>query len=136
MCHAEQHIHANGDGVRVETHESVNILCHILRALLTLAGCSVLFTTPSIARFDNKPLLERLKDEELHKVLPDLKTLCLIRGDDDSFMKYDELLREGESIPEHILEIYDGIVSPHDVANLQFTSGSTGNPKAAMLTHQ
>lgn len=25
---------------------------------------------------------------------------------------------------------------PEDVCNLQFTSGSTGNPKAAMLTHQ
>ena len=114
----------------------MNIFCQVLRALLTLEGCSVLFTTPNIARFDNKPLLERLKDEELYRVLPDLKTVCLIRGDDDSFTKYDELLREGESIPEHILEIYDGIVSPHDVANLQFTSGSTGNPKAAMLTHQ
>jgi acyl-CoA synthetase (AMP-forming)/AMP-acid ligase II len=136
MCHAEQHVHANRNGVCIKTHESVNTLLYILRALLTLAGCSVLFTTPTIARFDNQPLLERLKDDELHKVLPDLKTVCLIRGDDDSFMKYDELLREGEGIPEHILEIYDGIVSPHDVANLQFTSGSTGNPKAAMLTHQ
>jgi mevalonyl-CoA ligase len=136
MCHAEQHVHSNRDGVRIETYESVNIFCQVLRALLTLEGCSVLFTTPNIARFDNKPLLERLKDEELYRVLPDLKTVCLIRGDDDSFTKYDELLREGESIPEHILEIYDGIVSPHDVANLQFTSGSTGNPKAAMLTHQ
>jgi acyl-CoA synthetase (AMP-forming)/AMP-acid ligase II len=104
--------------------------------LLTLVGCSVLFTTPTIARFDNHPLLERLKDDDLHQVLPDLKTVCLIRGDDNSFIKYDKLLSEGESIPEHILEIYDGIVSPHDVANLQFTSGSTGNPKAAMLTHQ
>lgn len=103
---------------------------------LTLLECSVLFTTPTIARFDNQPLLERLKDEDLHSVLPDLKTVCLIRGDDSSFIKYNELLREAESIPEHILEIFDSIVSPHDVANLQFTSGSTGNPKAAMLTHQ
>ena len=105
------------------------------KTALTVAGCSVLFTTPTIAKYDNGPLLERLKEEELHSVLPDLKTVCLIRGDDDSFIKYDELLREAEYIPEHILEIYDGIVSPHDVANLQFTSGSTGNPKAAMLTH-
>ncbi|OSS54492.1 hypothetical protein B5807_01045 [Epicoccum nigrum] len=97
--------------------------------------CSILFTTPTIARFDNRPLLERLKDEELHTVLPDLKTVCLIRGNDDSFIKYDEFIKEAESIPQHILEIFDGVVSPHDVANLQFTSGSTGNPKAAMLTH-
>jgi long-subunit acyl-CoA synthetase (AMP-forming) len=27
-------------------------------------------------------------------------------------------------------------ISEHDVVNLQFTSGTTGSPKAAMLTHQ
>jgi len=27
-------------------------------------------------------------------------------------------------------------LSYHDVVNLQFTSGTTGSPKAAMLTHQ
>ena len=27
-------------------------------------------------------------------------------------------------------------LSEHDVVNLQFTSGTTGSPKAAMLTHQ
>lgn len=104
--------------------------------MLIFAGCSVLFTASMIARFDNQPLLERLKDEELHTALPDLKTVCLIRGNDDSFIKYDEFIQGAESIPQHLLEIFDGIVSPHDVANLQFTSGSTGNPKAAMLTHQ
>jgi acyl-CoA synthetase (AMP-forming)/AMP-acid ligase II len=45
-------------------------------------------------------------------------------------------MQEAQSIPDHILDIFDGIISPHDVVNLQFTSGSTGNPKAAMLTHQ
>lgn len=51
-------------------------------------------------------------------------------------MHYDSFVEEARSIPEHILEIFDGMISPYDVANLQFTSGSTGNPKAAMLTHQ
>lgn len=54
----------------------------------------------------------------------------------NGFIQYEEFLQEAESIPEHILDIFDGVISPHDVANLQFTSGSTGNPKAAMLTHQ
>lgn len=136
MRNPQQHVYANRDGVRTEAHEYVTIMSHMLnKMMLTLIGCSVLFTTPTIARFDNRPLLERLKDEDLHAALPDLKTVCLIRGDDDSFVRYAELLREAEDIPEHILEIFDGVVSPHDVANLQFTSGSTGNPKAAMLTH-
>lgn len=69
-------------------------------------------------------------------MLPELKAVCLIRGQNEGFITYDELLNEAHSIPEHILDIFDGIISPYDVANLQFTSGSTGNPKAAMLTHQ
>jgi acyl-coenzyme A synthetase/AMP-(fatty) acid ligase len=103
---------------------------------LTSLGCRVLFTTPTIARFDNRPLLEKLRDQSVMSELPDLKTVCLVRGEHDGFIHYDEFVREAESIPEHILDIFDGIISPHDVANLQFTSGSTGNPKAAMLTHQ
>jgi len=96
--------------------------------------CRILFTTPTIARFDNGPLLDRLHEEDLHLVLPELKSVCLIRGT-NGFIGYEEFLQEAQSIPEHILEIFDGIISPHDVVNLQFTSGSTGNPKAAMLTH-
>ncbi|KAL6712234.1 hypothetical protein ACN47E_000111 [Coniothyrium glycines] len=97
--------------------------------------CRILFTTPTISRFDNGPLLKRLHEEDLHTVLPDLKTVCLLRGIYSDFITYEEFIEEAESIPEHILEIFDGIISPYDVANLQFTSGSTGNPKAAMLTH-
>ncbi|KAJ4295554.1 hypothetical protein N0V90_007567 [Kalmusia sp. IMI 367209] len=97
--------------------------------------CRLLFTSEDVGRFDNRPLLERLKSDEISEDLPDLKTVCLIRGDDDGFVKYDEFTGEAQSIPEHILDIFDGIISPYDIANLQFTSGSTGNPKAAMLTH-
>jgi acyl-CoA synthetase (AMP-forming)/AMP-acid ligase II len=61
--------------------------------------------------------------------------VCLVRGS-NGFIGYEEFVQEAQSIPEHILEIFDGIISPYDVVNLQFTSGSTGNPKAAMLTHQ
>ncbi|KAF1845029.1 acetyl-CoA synthetase-like protein [Cucurbitaria berberidis CBS 394.84] len=97
--------------------------------------CKILFTTPTISRFDNEPLLEKLHEEDLTSTLPDLKTVCLIRGNYSDFIKYDEFISEAESIPDHLLEIFDSIISPYDVANLQFTSGSTGSPKAAMLSH-
>jgi acyl-CoA synthetase (AMP-forming)/AMP-acid ligase II len=104
--------------------------------LLTKVECRILFTTPTIARFDNGPLLDRLSQEDLSSTLPDLKTVCLIRGQHGNFIQYDNFRQEAQAIPDHILNIFDDIISPHDVANLQFTSGSTGNPKAAMLTHQ
>ena len=96
----------------------------------------MLFTTPTIARFDNMPLLERLGKEDVGDVLPNLKSVCLIRGQFGGFISYEVFRKEGESVPEQILDIFDDITGPHDVANLQFTSGSTGNPKAAMLMHQ
>lgn len=95
-----------------------------------------MFTSEDVGRFDNRPLLAKLKSKDVAKELPDLNTVCLIRGEDEDFIKLNEFLNEAQSIPEHILEIFDGIISPYDIANLQFTSGSTGNPKAAMLTHQ
>jgi acyl-CoA synthetase (AMP-forming)/AMP-acid ligase II len=104
--------------------------------MLTKAECRILFTTPTIARFDNGPLLERLSQEDISSTLPDLKTVCLIRGQYGNFTKYDNFRQEAQAIPDHILDIFDAIISPYDVANLQFTSGSTGSPKAAMLTHQ
>ncbi|PVI04078.1 acetyl-CoA synthetase-like protein [Periconia macrospinosa] len=97
--------------------------------------CNVLFTSQRIGRFDNTPLLERLKDPNLSSAIPDLKTVFLIRGDDESFVKYDQLVKEADPMPTHVLDIFDNIISPYDIANLQFTSGSTGRPKAAMLTH-
>ncbi|CAI6326397.1 unnamed protein product [Periconia digitata] len=97
--------------------------------------CTFLFTSQRIGRFDNSPLLQKLKDEQISSVIPNLKAVCLIRGDDNRFIRYDDILREADSVPEHVLDIFDSVISPYDVANLQFTSGSTGRPKAAMLTH-
>ncbi|KAF9741157.1 hypothetical protein PMIN06_005553 [Paraphaeosphaeria minitans] len=97
--------------------------------------CRFLFTSEDVDRFDNRPLLERLKSEEVSEKLPELKAVCLLRGLDEVFVKYEDFIEEAQSIPEHILDIFDGVISPYDIANLQFTSGSTGNPKAAMLTH-
>lgn len=104
----------------------------------TCLGCKILFTTPKIGRFDNTPLLTHLQSSETKTSIPDLQTTCILRDSDlaPDFPSYEQFLAEGEAVPAHILDIFDGIISPYDVINLQFTSGSTGNPKAAMLTHQ
>ncbi|KAF1831747.1 acetyl-CoA synthetase-like protein [Decorospora gaudefroyi] len=97
--------------------------------------CRILFTTPTIARFDNVPLLKRLVEEDSMKRLPDLKCICLIRGQYAGCTTYEEFRQGADAVPEHILDVFDKVVDAYEVANLQFTSGSTGKPKAAMLTH-
>jgi long-subunit acyl-CoA synthetase (AMP-forming) len=49
------------------------------------------------------------------------------------FMTYSDLQDEGRKLGPEPLERV--AVYPDDICNLQYTSGSTGHPKAAMLTH-
>ncbi len=45
------------------------------------------------------------------------------------------LLTEGGKVDNSTLEKAESQVGCHDVLNFQFTSGTTGQPKAVMLTH-
>lgn len=47
-----------------------------------------------------------------------------------------EFLRLAESVPEAVLERRAAACRPDDVVNIQYTSGTTGFPKGAMLTHR
>lgn len=59
----------------------------------------------------------------------------IIKGQYDGFPTYNEVIESGALISDEIFEVARLDVNPHDVCNLQYTSGSTGQPKAAMLTH-
>jgi long-chain-fatty-acid--CoA ligase ACSBG len=47
----------------------------------------------------------------------------------------EEFLKSGEAIPDTILKARVGAQKPEDPCTLVYTSGTTGNPKAAALTH-
>ena len=68
--------------------------------------------------------------------LPKLKSI-IISGDETpaGMMNFSEL---NNPVDESIEKEYDEIVKsldPHDVVNMQYTSGTTGFPKGVMLTH-
>jgi long-subunit acyl-CoA synthetase (AMP-forming) len=67
--------------------------------------------------------------EHLHEVI-------VFQADRWKFRTYDEFIQDGNRTS--IGHIYSRMRSAtsNDVCNLQFTSGTTGSPKAAMLTHQ
>ncbi len=76
------------------------------------------------------------RDQLNSHTLPSLKRVVLIGGKrQNGFLPYTDLLSMGESVPSEELARRQSTVSPRDVAQIQYTSGTTGFPKGAMLTH-
>lgn len=68
--------------------------------------------------------------------LPELESIvCLKHTAECTFASYDQFQQSGQDISDNELFASIGELSAHHVCNLQFTSGTTGTPKAAMLTH-
>ncbi|MDR1310163.1 MAG: AMP-binding protein [Deltaproteobacteria bacterium] len=51
-------------------------------------------------------------------------------------LAYDEVLARAGEVPPEALRAVSGSLSVDDIINMQYTSGTTGFPKGAMLTHQ
>lgn len=64
----------------------------------------------------------------------DLEAIVILRGSHTQFNTYQDIVRRGKDISDDEVRNIGAQVQPDDVCNLQFTSGSTGAPKAAMLT--
>jgi long-chain acyl-CoA synthetase len=93
--------------------------------------------TPHIGRHNLEEVLTELgpkpKENNTSKYVDEI---VILRGSYPNFTTYDQVINRGQSQATHVLQDREAELRPDDVCNLQFTSGSTGNPKAAMLTHQ
>ena len=70
-------------------------------------------------------------------VLPDLRQLIAIGADTPPFaLPFDALRTKAAAIPEEALADRQSEVRSDDVVMIQYTSGTTGKPKGAMLTHR
>jgi acyl-CoA synthetase (AMP-forming)/AMP-acid ligase II len=97
---------------------------------LKFSDCKVFFTTQNIGRLDNKRLLSALDSET------NGPKVFILRGEAGKYSTYDALVKSSSRTSHDKLYQAMQRVLPHQVVNLQFTSGTTGLPKAAMLTHQ
>lgn len=101
------------------------------QACLIPAECKILFTTPRVGHHDNRALLN-----ELRQRAGIVEDVVILRGYPGQFTSYASLLELAASVSDELLNEVSSQFSCYDVCNLQFTSGTTGHPKAAMLTHQ
>ena len=69
------------------------------------------------------------------KALPFLRNVITVGFEMDGALTWEQMLERADSVPLQEVKRRASMVSPDDVANMQYTSGTTGFPKGVMLTH-
>ena len=87
------------------------------------------------------PELRSLKDPRVEQLastkLPELKRVVFIGEDEHpGLIPYSQVLEAAVTVTDDTLRGMQASVSPLDVAQMQFTSGTTGFPKGVQMTHR
>ena len=97
-----------------------------LKYALGHSGCRLLVT-----RTEYRTSLYRDMVEEVLPELPDLEKVIYYNTDD-----WLDLLAAGSSVSDDDLQQRATSLEPNDAINIQYTSGTTGHPKGATLSHR
>jgi acyl-CoA synthetase (AMP-forming)/AMP-acid ligase II len=124
--------------VNVNPAYRLNELEHALRTV----GCRALITAARFKTSDYiamiRELVPELKDgssELMSSRLPELRYVISIAGKHDGCIAFDWILERGKQVGSGRLDAVSARVQIDDAVNIQFTSGTTGLPKGATLSH-
>ena len=115
-----------------------------LEFALRLVGCRALVFAPRFKSSDYAGMLRALIPELAEAApgrllctgFPDLRLLIQTGTDPlPGTLSFADLGAAGHDLDETVLKSIEARADPDDVYNIQFTSGTTGTPKGAALTH-
>jgi fatty-acyl-CoA synthase len=114
-----------------------------LEHVLRVVGCRALITAARFKASDYVAMIRELVPElgavrggEIQSGrLPELRHVISIAGKHDGCLSFDWVLQRGKQVGSKRLESVSRTIQIDDAVNIQFTSGTTGLPKGATLSH-
>ncbi|HUE70337.1 MAG TPA: AMP-binding protein [Pirellulaceae bacterium] len=118
---------------------------HELKYVLNQSDCVALFLVDQFKTSDYFAMLAEVcpeiaaaKEGQVQLAeYPRLRRVVAIKGSSPAgLLTWEKFLAAGQSVPQSEVDKIGASLKPGDAINIQYTSGTTGFPKAATLTHR